>query len=893
MTTPASDAAAVKAQAQDAESLISSAKTSKDALEKAIRATELYMNAVQLTDNAQEQRQLKEKSRLMLRNAERLKKTLKDSQSSPAPKPASTYKNSSSNDGKNYHGLISSRELPTREKIILWEGSKLNGFTFPPWDDAPSPDEFELAASEEKYIDAPELRLSEQQLALFNGWKRLDEMLYDQTLSSVNQKGRDTLVKPSRDVVDLVQDVTPDCSVVASLCAGTARGERGHTKILSSTIFPYDHENRKPGRSSNGKYIYRLNFNGCYRRVVIDDRLPSSSSERALHVVDRNNPKHLWPALLEKAYLKVRGGYDFPGSNSGTDIWVISGWIPEQIFLKSDDTSPSEVWRRVFRAFQDGDVLLTIGTGRLTRREQSGLGLAAEHDFAVLDLKEIGNRRLLLVKNPWSQGTIWKGKLPLSHDLDSGQESRTVEEIVPSAEQLTPGTFWIDLDNVMQSFESFYLNWNPALFKYREDIHFSWDLTSSSGPPGSFDRNPQFSLCSKSDGPVWVLLNRHFKTGEEEQTKQAPADPVTEGEGSTLGFLCLYIFDRGGQRVFLSDGALHRGNYVDSPQALIRLDCPANSTFTIVAAQQFLPQSLYSFTLSTFSLRPTVISVANNKYTHTISQQSSWTRATAGGNATSSEYPTNPQFSIHVPARTDLVLILETTNKNLSINVKLAWGGGKRMTKVSTRDIVGQSGEYRPGCALAEMRAVEAGAYTVICSTFEAGQLGAFSLRASSMVECQLRPIPSEEAGRLSRCLPPAIFSPGSNRVLAPVTCFQTTRMIAIARYPGPAERKKYEGGRGGSSSPPKSPLMLSLELGQGPTKQIITVSNEGEYSDAPMGVRTPDVDLLTDMRLRGGLWLVLERLGGGASAEGSERIDVEILSDARVDVEAWGVGEG
>ena len=31
--------------------------------------------------------------------------------------------------------------------------------------------------------------------------------------------------------VDLVQDMTTDCSVVASLCAGTARAERGHARV--------------------------------------------------------------------------------------------------------------------------------------------------------------------------------------------------------------------------------------------------------------------------------------------------------------------------------------------------------------------------------------------------------------------------------------------------------------------------------------------------------------------------------------------------------------------------------------------------------------------------------------------------------------------------------------
>jgi calpain-7 len=105
-------------------------------------------------------------------------------------------------------------------------------------------------------------------------------------------------------------------------------------QMLTNKLYPFDKQLGKPVPSSNGKYIVRLNFNGCWRKVVIDDRLPVSKTHRLLHVIDRRNLALLWPALLEKAYLKVRGGYDFPGSSSCSDLWTLTGWIPEQVFLQ-------------------------------------------------------------------------------------------------------------------------------------------------------------------------------------------------------------------------------------------------------------------------------------------------------------------------------------------------------------------------------------------------------------------------------------------------------------------------------------------------------------------------------------------------------------------------------
>lgn len=525
--------------------------------------------------------------------------------------------------------------------------------------------------------------------------------------------------------------------------------------------------------------------------------------------------------------------------------------------------------------------MITLGTGKLSRKEEKALGLAGVHDYAVLDMKVIGSQRLLLVKNPWCDGMVWKKSLYIPEsEEEKGAWAQELRSALPDDPETAQGTFWMSFEDVVQHFESLYLNWNPGLFLHRQDHHLSWTIPQMKNP-GSFTHNPQYAILSTQKDTVWILLSRHFQTGEQEIVKNKSST-----SSSALGFISIYIFSASGRRVYLSDDALHRGAYVDSPQTLARLEVRPQEAYTVVIAQHGLPLPKYSFTLSFFSRQPLQVETASDSLSHITTHNGLWTSRTAGGNASAASYPLNPQYSIIIPASTNLTLVLETDQEELAVHVKMVWAGGERVSAVTSRDIVGGSGDYRRGCAFASLSNVAAGKYTIVCSTFEAGQIGKFTLRVGSMVPCTVKPVLAETAGRLSLQLPGLVFRNGVDRMLAPINISRLTRLRVVARAKTLTS----------PSSKARPMLKMSLERGQGPNKTILHVSGsgeEGEFSDAPMGIRTVDLDVGPEIGHQGGLWVIVERLGGRNGNWDVDEVEVEVLSDNYITVGGWGVGDG
>ncbi|XP_048766494.2 androglobin-like isoform X7 [Ostrea edulis] len=95
-----------------------------------------------------------------------------------------------------------------------------------------------------------------------------------------------------------------------------------------------------------GKYVVKLYWMGCWRKLIVDDAMPFDENDKLL--LPATSMQHeLWPMLLTKALIKV-ASLDYTGGSQSSEfgdcsiIQCLTGWIPEAIPLQGlmSSTSP-------------------------------------------------------------------------------------------------------------------------------------------------------------------------------------------------------------------------------------------------------------------------------------------------------------------------------------------------------------------------------------------------------------------------------------------------------------------------------------------------------------------------------------------------------------------------
>lgn len=400
------------------------------------------------------------------------------------------------------------------------------------------------------------------------------------------------------ELLNLRQDLLNNCSFVSSFLSLV---ERGQSNILIALILPHEELNL---------FAVKLHFNGSPRIVCVDNILPFSENPSRSYITKSSSNKDLlWPALIEKAYLSVLGsGYDFKGSNMAIDTYMLSGWIPEIVRIESRTLNYLE---SLWEPFCKGDVLLGLGSGKLSTSLSTKLNITPEHDYLLLTHCETDN---LVLKNPWN----------VTH--------KPIDSLLS-----------IQKSN-MHFLKYLYINWNPEkIFKFYHSLQFIYILNDK-----DFSQylKPQFSMKNelKLDNTAWLLLEKHL--------------PET---GLSSVFSIDIYATCSGERVLVPTQyvSAYKSGLSNSRLTLAKFTMAPSQNYTVVVTSS----SKGSFTLALYNNISQDNSLTKARYNFKTSMpiiDGAWSSGASGGNWSFLSYIENPQYDIEIYKRT-LVLICLTS----------------------------------------------------------------------------------------------------------------------------------------------------------------------------------------------------------------------------------------
>ncbi|XP_077978254.1 calpain-7-like [Glandiceps talaboti] len=598
----------------------------------------------------------------------------------------------------------------TQEEIaVLRRTSYINGKEYVPF--ISQADLKETFAYKIPFSDSHgKLQLSPKQKEKFAKWIRPDEMLSEpQMIYAVSS-------------FSIKQTVVSDCSFVASLAISAQYERRFQKQLITRVIYPQNKQGQ-PVYNPCGKYMVKLNLNGVKRKVIIDDTLPVDKYGELLCSFS-NNKNELWVSLLEKAYMKVMGGYDFPGSNSNIDLHALTGWIPERVAIRvgSAEFNKDQVFNKMLKKFHQGHVLITMATGMLSDAIADRAGLVSTHAYAMLDIKHIKGKKLFQLKNPWNH-LRWKGNYSekdTEHWTPDLQKALNYDP--KTAQQYDNGVFWIDYESLCEFYDVIYMNWNPDLFKYTYVTHHSW--SAKEGPKKdnyNIGDNPQYKLEVKGQGAVWALLSRHI----------TEKDDFAENKE----YITLLVYKTGGKKVFYPNDPppYIDGTRINSPHYLCKMlvSDKDSSNYTLVVSQYEKNNSIH-YTLRIYGSCDFKLTKVPEPYVSEKELTGHWKGRTAGGCGNYPDtYRNNPiyQVSLQNNGNGNYLMVDLKGPKEYSVGFDVtcvtATGVGTKFTKV-------HSGDYRRGFTIKQLEDVPGGTYNIMVSTFKQGQEGPFFFTISA-----------------------------------------------------------------------------------------------------------------------------------------------------------------
>ncbi|GFO35614.1 calpain-a, partial [Plakobranchus ocellatus] len=163
-----------------------------------------------------------------------------------------------------------------------------------------------------------------------------------------------------------------------------------------------------------GLFKFTFWHQGDWQEVVVDDRLPTYRNQLVfMHSTEKNE---FWSALLEKAYAKLMGSYEsLKGGSSSEAMEDFTGGVTEMFDLQK---APPNLLNIMLKAHDRGSLMgcsIDADPNKLEAELANGLIMGHAYSVTSVQLADIKTSRMsgqipmVRVRNPWGNGSEWKG----------------------------------------------------------------------------------------------------------------------------------------------------------------------------------------------------------------------------------------------------------------------------------------------------------------------------------------------------------------------------------------------------------------------------------------------------------------------------------------------------
>ena len=183
-------------------------------------------------------------------------------------------------------------------------------------------------------------------------------------------------------VEDVKQGALGDCYFPSAL---SVIGE----KLIKECIITKEEE------TSCGAYLVRFfNDNKQEEYVIVDDLFPIDEKGNWAFVKSEN-PKELWPMILEKAYAKLYGSYqNIEAGKVSYALVDLTGGVPEQIRIEDESNDFDTFCKKVYKYYKSGYLMGAGSTANAMGDSVAINGIVQGHAYSILEVSEYENDKI-------------------------------------------------------------------------------------------------------------------------------------------------------------------------------------------------------------------------------------------------------------------------------------------------------------------------------------------------------------------------------------------------------------------------------------------------------------------------------------------------------------------